>query len=115
VRGQGRIVPLPSHGEIPGKEQAMKKKQRVAEMADEVLARQARTRAERTGESFEEALRVVLETEAGRQLGELREGPHGHEKANQWQEGLHRERAEERADAPGWSSPADPVGRKEQE
>ena len=93
----------------------MKKKQRVAEMADEVLARQARTRAERTGESFEEALRVVLETEAGRQLGELREGPHGHEKANQWQEGLHRERAEERADAPGWSSPADPVGRKEQE
>ena len=93
----------------------MKKKQRVAEMADEVLARQARTRAERTGESFEEALRVVLETEAGRQLGELREGSHGHEKANQWQEGLHRERAEERADAPGWSSPADPVGRKEQE
>jgi len=93
----------------------MKKKQRVAEMADEVLARQARTRAERAGESFEEALRVVLETEAGRQLGDLREGPHGHEKANQWQEGLHRERAEERADAPGWSSPADPVGRKEQE
>ena len=93
----------------------VRKKQKVAEMADEVLARQARTRAERTGESFEEALKVVLETEAGRQLGELREGPHGHEKADQWQEGLARERAEERAEAPGWSSPADPVGRKEQE
>ena len=93
----------------------MRKKQKVAEMADEVLARQARTRAERTGESFEEALKVVLETEAGRQLGELREGPHAHEKANQWQEGLARERTEERADAPGWSSPAGSVGGKEQE
>jgi hypothetical protein len=91
----------------------MRKKQKVAEMADEVLARQARTRAERTGESFEEALKVVLETEAGRQLGELREGPHGHEKANQWQGGLARERAEERAEAPGWSSPANSVGGKE--
>ncbi len=93
----------------------VRKKQKVSEMADEVLARQARTRAERTGESFEEALKVVLETEAGRQLGELRAGPHGREKANQWQEGLAGERAEERAEAPGWSSPADPVGRKEQE
>ena len=93
----------------------VRKKQKVSEMADEVLARQARTRAERTGESFEEALKVVLETEAGRQLGELRAGPHGREKADQWQEGLARERAEERAEAPGWPSPADPVGRKEQE
>jgi hypothetical protein len=93
----------------------VRKKQKVAEMADEVLARQARTRAERTGESFEEALKVVFEPEAGRQLGELRAGPHGREKADQWQEGLTRERDEERADAPGWSSPADPVGGKEQE
>ena len=66
-------------------------------------------------ESFEEALKVVLETEAGRQLGELRAGPHGREKADQWQEELAGERAEERAEAPGWSSSADPVGRKEQE
>ena len=93
----------------------VRKKQKVSEMADEVLARQARTRAERAGESFEEALKVVLETEAGQQLGELREGPHRHEKADQWQEELARERAEERADAPGWSSPADTVGGKEQE
>ncbi len=92
----------------------MKKKQSVAEMAKEVLARQARARAERTGEPFEEALEAVRKTEAGRQLEELGEGPHRHERADQWQEGLARERAEERADAPGWSSPADSVGRKEQ-
>jgi hypothetical protein len=74
----------------------MKKKQRVGAMADEVLARQARARAERTGEPFEEALKAVRNTEAGRQLEELREGPHRHEKANQWQEDMPRERAEER-------------------
>ncbi len=92
---------------------ALRKKQKVADMADEVLARQARARAERTGEPFDEALKAVLETEAGRQLGELREGSHGHERADQWQEELARERAEERADAPGWSSPAESVSEKE--
>jgi hypothetical protein len=74
----------------------MRKNQRVAEMADEVLARQARDRARRTGESVEEALEAVSETEAGRQLTELRDGPHGEEKARDWQEDLPRERAEER-------------------
>jgi hypothetical protein len=74
----------------------MKKKQRVVEMADEVLARQARVRAERTGESFEEALKAVRKTEAGRQLKELSEGPHRDERADQWQEDMSQERAEER-------------------
>ena len=74
----------------------MKKKQRVADMADEVLARQARARAERTGESLEVALKAVRNTEAGRQLEELSEGPHRHEKAQEWQEGLAEERVEER-------------------
>ena len=74
----------------------MKKKQRVAEMADEVLARQAKARAERTGEPFEVALEAVRKTEAGQQLGELREGPHRHKSADQWQEDMSRERAEER-------------------
>jgi hypothetical protein len=74
----------------------MKKKQRVADMADEVLARQARVRAERTGESFEEALKAVRKTEAGRQLEELSEGPHRDQRAERWQEGLAEERAEER-------------------
>jgi hypothetical protein len=74
----------------------MKKKQRVVEMADEVLARQARVRAERTGESFEEALKAVRKTKAGRQLKELSEGPHRDERADQWQEDMSQERAEER-------------------
>lgn len=74
----------------------MKKKQRVAEMADEVLTRQARERAKRTGESFEVALKAVRKSEAGQQLEELREGPHGNERAEEWQEGLAEERAKER-------------------
>jgi hypothetical protein len=74
----------------------MKKKQRVAEMTEEVLARQARARAERTGEPFEVALESVRNTEAGQQLEELGEGPHRHERANHWQEDMSRERAEER-------------------
>jgi hypothetical protein len=88
----------------------MGKKQKVAEMADEVLARQARSRAEWTGEPFEEALEAVMGTEAGRQLKELRNGTHHDETAQEWQEGLARERAEERANAPGWSSPNEVPG-----
>jgi hypothetical protein len=42
------------------------------------------------------ALEAVRKTEAGQQLGELGEGPHGDERADRWQEGLSRERAEER-------------------
>ncbi len=83
----------------------MRKKQKVAEMADEVLVRQAKSRAKRTGEPFQEALEAVMGTEAGRQLRELRNGPHHGETAQEWQEGLARERAEERAEAPGCSSP----------
>jgi hypothetical protein len=88
----------------------MRKKQRVAEMADEVLARQAKSRAKRTGELFEVALAAVIGTEAGRELKELRDGPHRGEAAQEWQEGLARERAEQRAEAPGWSSPNEVPG-----
>ena len=88
----------------------MRKKQKVAEMADEVLARQAKTRADWTGEPFEEALKAVMGTEAVRQLKELRNGLHHCETAQEWQEGLARERAEERADAQGWSSPNEVPG-----
>ena len=83
----------------------MRKKQKVAEMANEVLVRQAKSRVKRSGEPFQEALEAVMGTEAGRQLKELRDGPRHDEGAQEWQEGLARERAEERADAPGWSSP----------
>ncbi|HZC83188.1 MAG TPA: hypothetical protein VE194_02080 [Rubrobacter sp.] len=65
-------------------------------MAIEVLARQARTRAERTGEAFEEALKAVLETEAGRQLEKLRDGPHRDKRAERWQKDLAPKRGEER-------------------
>jgi hypothetical protein len=74
----------------------MDKNQRVAEMAVDVLARQAGVRANRTGEPFEEALKAVLEIEAGRQLGELRDGPHRNEKADQWQKDLVQQRTRER-------------------
>jgi hypothetical protein len=68
---------------------------------EEVLLRQAKARAERTGEPLAEALEAVLETEAGRQLRELGGGPHRHKRAQEWQEGLARERAEQRAEALG--------------
>jgi hypothetical protein len=74
----------------------MQQNQSVSEMATEVLARQAGARAKRTGESLEEALRAVLQTEAGRRLGQLRDGEHRDERAEQWQPNLPRERAEER-------------------
>ena len=74
----------------------MHKNQRVADMAVDILARQAGDRTKRTGEPFEDALKAVLETEAGRQLGELRDGPHRNERADQWQEDLVRDRAQER-------------------
>jgi hypothetical protein len=76
----------------------MQKSQTVAEMAVDVLARQAGTRATRTGEPFEEALKAILETEAGRQLGELRDGSHRKESAQRWQKDLARERTRERAE-----------------
>ncbi len=74
----------------------MRENQSVSEMAKEVLARQAAARAERTGEPLEEALEAVLRTEAGRRLGELRDGEHRDERADRWQPSLPRERAEER-------------------
>jgi hypothetical protein len=73
----------------------MQKNQSVSEMATEVLARQAGARAKHTGESLEEALRAVLQTEAGRRLGQLRDGDHRDERADEWQPNLPRVRTEE--------------------
>jgi hypothetical protein len=77
----------------------MQQNQSVSEMATEVLARQAGARAKGTGESLVEALRAVLQTDAGRRLGRLRDGVHRGERADQWQPSLPRERAEERRQA----------------
>src|SRR3954465_2211578 len=74
----------------------MHEDQRVADMANEVLARQAQAHAKQTGEAFEDALESVLKTEAGRQLGKLRDGPHGGTMAAQWQEDLMRGRSQGR-------------------
>ena len=74
----------------------MQKNQSVLEMATEVLARQAAARAKRSGESLEAALRAVLQTEAGWRLGQLRDGDHRDERADEWQPSPQRERAEER-------------------
>ncbi len=77
----------------------MQEKQTVTEMASEVLTHQARIYAQRTGESFEDALKAVIETEAGQQLKELSDGPHRDETAARWQEDLTRERYEKRSQA----------------
>ena len=77
----------------------MHENQRVGEMAEEVLKRQARDRAGRTGETFEEAFQAVIATGAGQQLEEVRDGPHKDERAREWQEDSRRERAEERRSA----------------
>jgi hypothetical protein len=74
----------------------MHEKQRVSEMASEVLTHQAEVRVGLTGESLEDALKVILRTEAGRQLDDLRNGPHRDETARRWQLSLARERAKER-------------------
>jgi predicted component of type VI protein secretion system len=70
----------------------------VEKMAHEVLMRQAKARVDRTGESIEEALEAVLNTEAGAQLRELRDLPHDEGSVEEWQVGMARERAQERAE-----------------
>jgi hypothetical protein len=70
----------------------------VEEMANEVLMRQAKARAERSGEPIEEALAAVLKTEAGTQLRELRDGPRSEESVEEAQVGVARERAHERVE-----------------
>ena len=52
----------------------MQPEQTVAEMVDEVLGRQAEALADRTGEPLEGALETVLNSEAGEQLSNLRDG-----------------------------------------
>jgi hypothetical protein len=75
--------------------------QTVAEMANEILMRQAKARADRSGEPIEEAMEAVLNTEAGKQLKELRDGPHGDEGVEEWQVGIAQERARERVEQLG--------------
>jgi hypothetical protein len=68
----------------------------VAEMAAEVLARQAKAMVAQTGAPFESALEAVASTEAGQQLRDLATGEHRLEKAQDWQVSLFAERAKDR-------------------
>ena len=74
----------------------MKQDQTVSEMAQEALMRQVRALAHSSGHSLEDARQAVIDTEAGRQLRDLAQGEHRHEKAKQWQASIFWERAEER-------------------
>jgi len=106
VKVEDTLLALPLGGHLVGSERRissgkgkdMDKNQKVADMAVDVLAGQAGKRANQTGESFEEALKGVLESEAGQQLRELGDGPNRNEKADQWQKDLVQRRARERAE-----------------
>jgi hypothetical protein len=73
----------------------MRPDQTVAEMAEEVLWRQAKAMVSHTREPFESALEAVASTEAGQQLRELANGEHRHKKAQDQQaRSMLRERIE---------------------
>ena len=74
----------------------MQQDQSVSQMAHEVLMRQAEDLAQRRGLCLEDARKAVSETEAGRQLRDLANGEHRHEKARHWQVSVFWDRAEER-------------------
>ena len=74
----------------------MRHNQTVAEMAEEVLAREAKAMVAQTGQPFESALKAVATTEAGQQLRELANGEHRQKKAQDWQMSVFVERAEDR-------------------
>ena len=74
----------------------MQQDQTVSEMAEEVLLRQAMAVAHGSGHSLVDARQAVSDTEAGRQLRDLANGEHGHEKANDWQARVFWGRVEDR-------------------
>ena len=74
----------------------MSPEQTVSEMVEEVLTRQARALAARTGRPLEAALEEVADTEAGRQLRELADSEYRAHRAAEWQANLPWKRAEER-------------------
>src|SRR5215211_4687607 len=79
----------------PWKEKSLHREQTISEMVEEVLANQAKSLAEQTGQAFESVLGVVASTEAGQQLRELANGEHRHEKAREWLASVQWERAEQ--------------------
>jgi hypothetical protein len=95
----GRVILTLGEGFRKGEESTVSEDRSVEEMANEVLMRQAKARAEGSGEPIEEALEVVVNTEAGAQLRELRDVPRRDEESvEEWQVGMARDRAQERAE-----------------
>ena len=78
----------------------MRAEQTVNEMAQVVLWRQAKTQAQRTGQSHASARAAVIQTPAGRQLEELRSGAHQNEEVRYWQANLLLKRVSEQAGHP---------------
>jgi hypothetical protein len=78
------------------REKSVQQHQSVSEMAQEVLERQAKALAQRSGQSLEDARQAVADTEAGRQLRDLANGEHRHERAQDWQGSVFWDRVEER-------------------
>ena len=78
----------------------MRAEQTVSEMAQEVLWRQAKAQARRTGQSHASARAAVIQTPAGCQLEELRCGVHQDEEMHYWQANLLFERVSEQAGHP---------------
>jgi hypothetical protein len=83
-------------GKLAVRGEHRERRSKLEEMANEVLMRQAKARADR--ESIEEALEAILSTEAGTQLKELRGAPHDEESVEEWQVGMARERAQDLGD-----------------
>ena len=74
----------------------MQRNQSVFEMVEDILACQAKSLADKTGQPSERALDILTDTEAGRQLRELANGEHRCKKAQHWQASIRWDRAEER-------------------
>ena len=74
----------------------MQRNQSVFEMVEDILACQAKSLADKTGQPSERALDILTDTEAGRQLRELANGEHRCKKAQHWQASIRWDRAEKR-------------------
>jgi hypothetical protein len=78
----------------------MRAEQTVKEMVQDVLSRQAKAQAQRTGQSYASARAAVIQTPAGCQLEELRRGAHQDEYVRYWQANLLFERVSKQAGHP---------------
>ena len=68
--------------------QGVRAQQTVSKMVAESLVSKVEALMEGTDHTFLEAYEEVLKTPAGRLLAALADGPDGHRKAAEWQEGL---------------------------